>query len=147
MSAAAACPKCGRERAPAVAACPRCGLVFERWTGAPAAATPLDAAALALWAAVEAAWDDPEAHDRFIKRCSTTGALAAAGLQYRARLDRQTGDAVALRMQQRIVAMAALSLGPPAARAPQPVTRSRWFLIFIALAALGGAAFGIFYRR
>ena len=156
---AAACPKCGRARAPGAEACPRCGLIYARWGGGPAAigaptassfAAPLDEAAMALWADVEGSWDDDRGHDRFVKHCAAAGLLAAAGRQYRAVLDRGGGDdqmaPMALRMQQRILTMASLALGAHR-QAPQPVTRSPWFLVFVGLAVLGGTVGALLYVR
>jgi hypothetical protein len=148
----ASCPKCGRARAPGAAACARCGLVYARWSGEAPGFAPLDDEGARLWAGVEGAWQQEEMHDRFVKHCAAAGRLGAAGRQYRDALDRAPGDAIALRMQQRIVAMASLALGPPAAQrasagAGGPVTRSRFFLLFVGLAVLAGALGGLIYAR
>jgi hypothetical protein len=117
--------------------------------GAPVAATaipPLDATALAFYAACEAAWDDDAPHDKFVKYCSAAGLLASAARQYRLRLDRDPEDAKAAKMQQRIVTMASLSLAthqPP----PRPLTRSRGFVLLVGLAALAGLLAAILYGR
>jgi hypothetical protein len=154
-----ACPKCGRARAAGAGACARCGLVYARWraaapeAGAGAASAPLDDLAAALWAGVQASWDDAGLHDRFVQHCAATGQLAAAGRVYRAVLDRG-GDgaakgAIAQRMQQRIVVMASFALGSaPAARRVRPsITRSPWFLVVVGLALLTGTLGGLLYAR
>jgi len=142
-------------RAPGGTACARCGLVYARWsgeTGAALGAAPLDEEGTRLWTALEAGWHEDERHDRFIKHCASARLLGAAGRQYRAALDRAPGDAIALRMQQRIVAMASLALGPlPSQRAGAggagPVTRSRFFLLFVGLAVLAGVLGCLVYKR
>jgi hypothetical protein len=141
-AAAEACPKCARPRPDGAKACPRCGLVFALWSGDGAGeAAALDAEGQRLWAAAEAAWQDDGAHDAFVKHCSQHGLLGPAGRAYRGRLDREPGDAVAARMQKRIVAMATAVL-QPSRGAPTPVTRTRWFawvvLVSLALGVLGG---------
>ena len=113
---------------------------------ASAAIPPLDPTAAALYAACEASWDDDTRHDKFVKYCSSAGQLASAARRYRLRLDRDPEDAMASKMQQRIVTMASLLLAthqPP----PQPLTRSRWFLLLVGLAALAGLLAAILYRR
>jgi hypothetical protein len=115
--------------------------------GAPAAAIPpLDPTATALFAACEAAWDDDLRHDKFVKYCSASGLLASAARQYRLRLERYPDDSIATKMQQRIVTMASFLLAmhqPP----PVPLTRSRWFLVLVGLAALAGLLAALLYRR
>ena len=148
--APAPCPKCGRARPDGASACPRCGLVYARWRGGDAgAAPPLDDLAAALWAGVEAAWDDAQVHDRFVQHCAATGQLAAAGRLYREALDRAPADPVALRVQQRIVVMASFALGPApsARRGRRSLVRSRWFLAVVGLALLGGTVGGLLYAR
>jgi hypothetical protein len=112
----------------------------------PGAIPPLDPTATALLAACEAAWDDEQLHDRFVKYCSASGLLATAARQYRLRLERHPGDLVATKMQQRIVTMASFLLTthqPP----PEPLTRSRWFLILVGVAALAGLLAALLYGR
>jgi hypothetical protein len=110
-----------------------------------AAIPPLDPTATSMFAACEAAWEDDDRHDKLVKYCAAAGLLASAALRYRQHLDRHPGDALATRMQQRIVALATLSLTTHAS-SPKPVTRSRWFAVFVALAAIAGAAAAILYR-
>ena len=116
-------------------------------TGAPSAAIPLlDPTATALYAACEALWDDEQRHDKFVKYCSSSGLLASAARQYRLRLERQPDDLVAAKMQQRIVTMASFLLAkhhPP----PEPLTRSRWFLILVGVAAIAGLLAALLYGR
>jgi hypothetical protein len=148
-----ACPKCGRSRADGAAACPRCGLVFANWTPGskldhPAAElpAPLDSEGLRLWDALVARWEDGAAHDAFLKHCATAGCLAAAGRQYRKRLDAYPQDEVAARMQARIVSMVAATLAPAGAAAV-PVSRSPWFWWVVMACGVGGAAARVFLHR
>jgi hypothetical protein len=115
--------------------------------GAPSAALPpLDPTATALFAACEASWDDEQRHDKFVKYCSASGLLATAARQYRLRLEKQPDDPVATRIQQRIVTMASFLLAkhqPP----PEPLTRSRWFLVLVGVAAVAGLLAALLYGR
>jgi hypothetical protein len=115
--------------------------------GAPAGAIPpLDPTATALYAACEAAWDDEQRHDKFVKYCSASGLLASAARQYRLRLTQHPEDPVAAKMQQRIVTMASFLLTkhqPP----PAPLTRSRWFLVLVGVAAIAGLLAALLYGR
>jgi predicted TPR repeat methyltransferase len=102
--------------------------------------------ATALFASCEAAWDDELRHDKFVKYCSTSGLLATAARQYRRRLELNPEDLVATRMQQRIVTMASFLLTthhPP----PEPLTRSRWFLVLVGVAAIAGLLAALLYGR
>jgi hypothetical protein len=111
-----------------------------------AAIPPLDDTAAALFAACQAAWEDDQRHDKFVKYSSSAGLLAAAARAYRLYLDQHPGDPVATKMQQRIVTMASMLL---ATQKPvrEPVTRSRGFLIMVGLAALAGIIGAILYGR
>lgn len=111
-----------------------------------AAIPPLDASAAALFAACEAAWEDDQRHDKFVKYCSSAGLLAAAAREYRRYLDQHPDDPVAARMQQRILTMASLLLATQKP-AREPVTRSRGFVILVGLAALAGIIGAILYGR
>lgn len=143
------CPKCGRSRADNVPACPRCGLVFERWGSDQALqAAALDDEAQALYRELKTRWTEEPLHEAFLKHCSARGCLGAAGQKYRDRLDRDPSDAIALKMQARIVGMAAAVLVPIKSQgAPIPISRGRWFWWVIAFGAVGGAVAGIFLRR
>ena len=112
----------------------------------PGAIPPLDPTATALFTACEAAWDDEQLHDKFVKYCSASGLLATAARQYRLRLEQHPADSVSTKMQQRIVTMASFLLTthqPP----PQPLTRSRWFLVLVGVAALAGLLAALLYGR
>jgi hypothetical protein len=149
-----ACPKCGRSRADGAEACPRCGLVFANWSPGdstddrpePGGSTTLDGEGQRLWDGLVGSWDDDAGHDAFLKHCATAGCLAAAGRQYRKRLDRYPQDATAARMQARIVGMVAATLAPTRA-AGLPVSRSRWFWWVVMACGVGGAAAGMFLHR
>ncbi len=81
-----------------------------------------------------------------MKYCSASGLLATAARQYRLRLEKQPDDLVATRMQQRIVTMASFLLAkhqPP----PEPLTRSRWFLVLVGVAAIAGLLAALLYGR
>jgi hypothetical protein len=135
------CPKCAQPRRADADACARCGLVFARWRpeAAVGVVAPLDEAAEALWGAAVADWANPERHDAFLKHCSLVGQLGAAGRRYRERADASPDDALARKMQDRVLAMATASLVMPA-RPRAPVTRARWFWVVMVL----GLAIGMF---
>ena len=146
-SPSAVCPKCGQARPDGAEACARCGLVYANWNPELAAEiVKLDEAGEALWAAVQAAWDDTGRHDAFVKHCSQAGLLAAAGRCYRERLARAPVDPVGRRMQERIVLMASAVMGSVArSAAVEPVTRAKWFWLVIA-AAVAAAALAALLR-
>jgi hypothetical protein len=128
--------------------------VFANWTPGskldhPAAEVPvpLDPEGLRLWDALVGHWDDEAGHDAFLKHCATAGRLAAAGRQYRKRLDAYPQDQVAARMQARIVGMVAATLAPIRAAAGGPVSRSRWFWWVVMACGVGGAVAGAFIHR
>lgn len=133
------CPKCSHKRKNDADACARCGLVFALWTPAMAAdVAVLGEAGEALWAEAKAAWQDDEKHDAFLKHCSAGGLLAVAGRRYRERLDETPGDAVATRMQERVLSMATLTYARPSTP-PVPVTRTKWFWIVLGGVGVAGA--------
>lgn len=149
-----ACPKCGRSRADGAEACPRCGLVFARWSPgetddaipAPGGSTSLDAEGQRLWDGLVGNWADDAGHDTFLKHCATAGCLAAAGRQYRQRLDAYPQDATAARMQARIVGMVAATLAPARTNAG-PMSRTPWFWWVVMACGIGGAVAGMFFHR
>lgn len=69
------------------------------------------------WAALEGAWDDPEAHRRLLARAEALGDLAALGRRYKARLDAAPADAAAARARDELLKRATARLlvapGPP----------------------------------
>jgi hypothetical protein len=151
------CPKCGFRTASVPAngavapdrppSCPRCGLTFALWTAEQdAAVSRLDDRAEALWSAAVASWQAPDTHDAFLKHCSLAGTLPAAGRRYRERLDEHPDDAVAARMQERILAMATATLLRPTAL-PTPVTRTGWFWMVMLLFGLGGVVTALFLKH
>jgi hypothetical protein len=107
---------------------------------------PLDAEGLRLWDGLVGHWDNEAGHDAFLKHCATAGSLAAAGRQYRKRLDAYPQDEVAARMQARIVGMVAAT-PTPAQPAGMPVSRSRWFWWVVMACGMGGAVAGMFIHR
>jgi hypothetical protein len=81
-----ACPKCGTvdESAAIRGHCARCGLRADLWKGfdpTPAPHAELDAA----FAELGAHWEDPAAHDAFLRRANALGALDGAAARYRQR--------------------------------------------------------------
>lgn len=141
------CPKCGHPEATGASSCARCGLVFALWS--PQTAQPLaalDGRAEALWGEARQAWEEASRHEAFIKHCSAAGLLGAAGRRYREHLDRTPGDAIATRMQERILAMATVGF-TVRSRAPQPVTRTRWFWAVVLLFGVTGVLAGVILPR
>jgi len=137
LGAGPGCPKCGRARGAGHDACPRCGLVYALWPADAPPAIVLDERGADLWAAAERGWSDPARHDQFLHHCSTAGLLGGAGRMYRERLDRNPGDAIAVKMQKRVLNMASQLMGPHTSALP-PLTRSRWFGVVLALSVVGG---------
>jgi hypothetical protein len=78
------CPKCGAadEVAEARGACARCGLRVDLWATfdpTPAPHPAIDAA----FAELCARWEEPAAHDAFLREANMLGALDAAAARYR----------------------------------------------------------------
>jgi hypothetical protein len=77
------------------------------------------AAEAAAWAAVEARWDEPAAHQAYLDRGTDLDRLAAAGRRYRDALAARPGDTVALAMKGEVlkratvVGLAMLPRTPP----------------------------------
>jgi len=141
-----ACPKCRQPRRADAEACARCGLVFSRWTPEQSAGVAqLDERAEALWAAARDNWRDEHRHAAFLEHCSQAGLLAPAGRRYRERLDADPQDAVAARMQQKVLAMATAGF-VPSGKPPAPVTRSTWFWGVLVACALAGVLAALFLR-
>ena len=140
------CPKCGRGRADSGAACARCGLIFARWSKTEAPRdTGLGPEGEALWTDLQQRWGEQEQHDAFVKHCAKLGKLSAAGRCYREKIDADPKDALAMRMQTRIVGMATAALIPMRA-ANVPQSRGRWFLWVVAIGAIGGILAGLFFQ-
>jgi hypothetical protein len=141
------CPKCGRARADGAAACARCGLVFALWSQGktPEQSTALDQEGELLWAALESHWTDASKHDVFLKHCAKKGRLPAAGRRYRERID-QDNDALAVKMQNRIVGMATAAFIPMRATPPTAVSRGRWFFWVVAMGAVAGVLAGLYFQ-
>jgi hypothetical protein len=98
----------------------------------------------AVWAEIEARWQEEDIHRAYLARCHDLDALAAAGRRYRDALDRRPGDAVALRWRDEVVRRAAaLALAQlPRTRPPRsmPAGLRTAFLALIILAVLGSIA-------
>jgi hypothetical protein len=142
------CPKCSARRSPDAEACARCGLTFALWNPAPDAPPPaqLDERGEALWGEALAAWETGDKHEAFLRHCAMSGALAIAGRRYRERLDRQPNDAMAGRMQSRVLGMATAAFVRPTA-APLPVTRNLWFWLVLVACAVVGMVGAFLLRR
>ena len=129
-------------------ACPRCGLVFSLWK--PDAApnvVALDDAAEGLWAKAVGDWNNTAVHDAFLKHCSVSGMLSAAGRRYRERLDERGNDEVAQQMQKRVLAMATALLGAPAQKPPAPFTRSAGFWMVLLCSLFVGIIAALIFRK
>jgi hypothetical protein len=134
----ASCPKCGLLLLEGGETCRRCGLRIAGWSSAQSEPTLLlDLRGAQLWAELQQRWKEEALHDAFVKHCSSTGRLPAAGRMYRACLDRDPGNQLAARMQTRIVgvAMALFTSSQP----PGPaVSRKSWFWWVLVAGAVGG---------
>lgn len=112
------CPKCG-DAQPEAAACRTCGLLAERM---PAFARDRDAGVapevLAAWRAVEGAWADPAAHERFLAAASTALAFPWAAQRYREVVRARPDDAIAAEHLARVARMAEATLLATAAEKP-----------------------------
>jgi hypothetical protein len=140
------CPKCGRARDPDAQTCPRCGLMFARWSPEKAPdLLPLDDTGSRLWEQLRQGWNDEGLHDAFVKHCSTTGRLPVAGRMYRACLDRDPTDAVAGKMQGRIVAMASALMTPSQPPGPA-VSRRSWFWWVLLAGGMAGVLASLLAR-
>jgi len=145
---AGACPKCGHRRREDAGACTRCGLVFDKWTPELAATVvKLDDAGAALWAALQDAWQDEAKHEAFAKHCSAAGVLGAAGRCYRERLDQAPSDAIAVKMQERILSLATVGFTVTRAPPPRLVTREPWFWAVLGVCAIMAAIAGFVLGR
>jgi hypothetical protein len=148
LSEDGACPKCQRRRDDETTnACSRCGLIYSRWSPEKAAeVVKLDEQGNVLWNQVRRHWKDETKHDAFLKYCSMSGTLAAAGRCYRLRLDKNPDDPVAQAMQERIVAMATLSFARPSIPA-KPVTRTQWFWLILVIGVIAGVLASFIINR
>ena len=104
----------------------------------------LDETGEALWRALEGAWDDPAAHDRFVGYAFANNGLVAAAARYRARLVAHPDDEKARQMIARVAFLATQALTPSVRPGP-PLSRSPVFLAVILAAAIAGALFGALY--
>lgn len=93
---AVVCPKCGEPAPEDTAACATCGLVRERYDGfeLPQDGDAPDALA-ELWESCRGSWDDPEAHDRFVKTAMVAEAYRYAAGKYRQALWENPDDSIA----------------------------------------------------
>ena len=104
----------------------------------------LDEAGMALWRAVEGAWEDQAGHDRLVQHAYATSTLPAAAACYRERAAQ--GDAIATKMITRITFLATQQALRPAAKPARPFTRSPLFLGVVVAGALLGAIVGLLWK-
>jgi uncharacterized Zn finger protein (UPF0148 family) len=135
----ASCPKCGSPRRDADS-CPRCGVVFARFDAA-ALDADVPEELKALWAHVEAGWDERARHALFTERAIAAGHAAFAAARYRAR---GTDDPTATEQLARITArleqalsQAALDRGPRGAEPPRK--RAALYFLAVLLFLIAGA--------
>lgn len=113
------CPKCGTDQ-PEAPACRRCGLAADRMASFRSqsdAETP--AHVVAAWTAVDAAWDDPTRHEKFVAAVVEAGAFPYAARQYRAAAAARPDDAVAKTQLERVGKMAEAALRATATQKPE----------------------------
>jgi hypothetical protein len=72
--------------------------------GEPEPHTTLDVA----WAALQASWGEPSAHQAMLSTCRTLDGLAELGRRYRAVLEQRPGDPMALQMKAEIIKRATI---------------------------------------
>ena len=101
----------------------------------------------AAWKVLEASWDEPEAHQRFVALCLTQNRLDAAGKRYRKVRDEDEDPerrAEANRQIDRILAKALVNL--EILRSPPPPKRNTTLLLIATLVfvlLLGGATWAV----
>ncbi len=89
------------------------------------------------WEKVDQAWDDPEAHRRFIALCRAVGRLAEAGRRYRDVRENDPARAESAKAQiDALIAAAMVEM--QAHRSPPPVARARRWLTAAALLLMLG---------
>jgi hypothetical protein len=114
------CVHCGESVARDSRECPKCGVIFDRLKKpkeAPAPVIKVQSSPVKnqtfelnnAWSSVKANYDSESAHEFFIQSCLGQENLAFAGQQYRSVLDLNPTDAMAIKMQNRIVNLATLS--------------------------------------
>jgi hypothetical protein len=107
-------------------------------------ADPLDAA----WAEVEAHWDDPAPHKKFLALADTLDRLADAGKRYRSVRDEDPGRAP--RASQQIDALFGIAMTRMSTlRAPPPKARRRldYIAFGISIALIAAALWSMLHAR
>jgi hypothetical protein len=109
------------------------GVTEAEGTGEPAGSPPPDDPIESAWEQLEAHWDDPEAHDRFVGLCLELGRLPEAGRRYREVRDRDPERSEDARQRiDRLLTLATRTL--ELTRTPPPDTRrTRSRLLLVAL--------------
>lgn len=96
------------------------------------------------WAAVTARWQEEDAHRAYLAAHADLDGLAEAGRRYRAALERDPADAVALRWRDEVVRRAtaiALAQLPRTKPAPERTGMRRGVVAALALMIVGGLAY------
>lgn len=114
--------------------------------GASAETPPQKDAVEAAWKEVEARWDDPTAHKKFLTLADSLDALAVAGQRYRAVKEQATKDGDAARAaaaSKQIDALLGLAMGRVKAveKTAPPPKRSRveWIAFGVSTALIAAA--------
>lgn len=139
------CPKCVAPRKPNARACPQCGLIFENFR--PEEHTP-SATLLASWTQLTLAWDDPQAHERFVKDALLRQEVVPAGRLYRIRLARVPEDGMASHGRDLMLKLAAGStpLAPPRDKVPRAARTVRVIAVVLVVAVSLGLLIGMLGR-
>lgn len=127
------CPKCIAPRKPGEQACASCGLLFANFRPADQEVPPPIASA---WRELLEAWQENEAHDRFLRLAVADGQMVAAARLYRIQLAHHPDDPFAARGRDdvvRLASAAASALEPARGKGPAPARR--WQVA--AVAAIG----------
>jgi hypothetical protein len=145
------CPKCGDPQPEAVA-CRSCGLLATRMAEFARNRDRDEAPVVrAAWDALEARWDDPAAHDAFLKLVATETAYPWAAQRYREVQRARPDDRRAPEQLARIARMAEATLRATAMRKEKPSeTPYRNTILILALMVLliiGAVAFALVSSR
>ncbi len=105
---------------------------------------PVDAA----WAELEAHWDDPDAHKRFLALCLTFGRLPDAGARYRKVKEQDPARAERAGQQlEAVLAAATIALYESKSPAPQKHNRLNVFAIAVAATLVIAALWAWLHSR
>jgi hypothetical protein len=140
LDTALRCPKCGTPRPDAGEACRRCGLRLDRWVAftadQPVPHPMLDDA----WTALEEAWADRSAHERFLVVARSLSALDGAAARYRARLRARPDDEGAARALEELGTLALQHQAESPHEAPPGIRTAYVATFVVGLLMLAGVA-------